>query len=366
MPVGASDGSTKELEALVVRPQGPGPFPLALITHGTNRLTETIPTQRPQIYTGAALAFAQRGYAAVVVMRSGFGRSTGPYAEDIGSCDEARRYLKPSRAAAGEVLAALSVLRREPWVDPQRILLVGHSTGGVAVLAASATNPSGVVGVVSFAGGNGSGRPDFVCQPDRLLDALRTFGETARVPSLWVYSANDHFFGPDVAHKMLEAYSSGGAPASLVMAPPWGVEGHSLIWAPETEWWPRVEAFLTSLHLPTDTVVPLAAPAQLAPPPSLDDAGRAAFGRYLQSRSYEKAFAVATNAPGTLGLDVQRTDKGRRGDRCVEGLPEAGQSLPNLYGRERLGFTGGRPGIGLTPGPGRLAWSTRRHGQHGP
>ena len=59
--VGAPNGSTQTLEALVIRPDGPGPFPLALITHGTNRLTETIPTQRPQIYTGLALAFAQRG-----------------------------------------------------------------------------------------------------------------------------------------------------------------------------------------------------------------------------------------------------------------------------------------------------------------
>jgi len=306
----APDGSTKTLEALVIRPDGPGPFPLVLISHGTNRLAETFPSQRPEIYINPALVFAQRGYAAVVVMRTGYGRSTGPFVEGIGPCDEARSYVEPGKAAAAQILAALSVLQKERWVDPVRVLLVGHSTGGIADLAASATNPSGVLGVISFAGGNGSARPDFVCQPDRLTEALQIFGQTTRIPSLWIYSENDHYFGPDLARKMVEAYASSGASASLFVAPPWGSEGHSLIWAPDgTEWWPQVEAFLISLHLPTDIVVPLAAPAQLAPPASLDDAGRAAFGRYLQSRSYEKAFAIATNAPGHWGWTFSERTK---------------------------------------------------------
>ena len=70
-----------------------------------------------------------------------------------------------------------------------------------------------------------------------------------------------------------------------------------------------MEAFLTSLHLPTDKVASLAEPAQLTPPSSLDDAGRSAFGRYLQSRSYEKAFAVATNAPGHWGWTFSERTK---------------------------------------------------------
>jgi len=306
----APDGSTKVLEALVVRPDGPGPFPLVLISHGTNRLAETFPAQRPEIYTNPALAFAQRGYAAVVVMRRGFGRSTGPYAENIGPCDETRSYLEPSKVAAGDVLAALSDLRNEAWVDPARVLLVGHSTGGIADLAASATNPSGILGVISFAGANGSARPDYVCQPDRLVEAFLSFGQTARIPSLWIYSENDHFINPDLARRMFDAYTASGAPASLFVAPSWGSDGHSLIWAPdETVWWPQVRAFLASLHLPTDIVVTLAAPAQLASPASLDNEGRAAFGRYLQSRSYEKAFAIATNAPGHWGWTFSERTK---------------------------------------------------------
>lgn len=293
------EGSALTLEALAVRPVGPGPFPLVLVLHGTNRLIETFPNQRPETYISPALVFAQRGYAVVIVMRSGFGRSTGSYAEYIGTCDD---YTRPSNIAAGEMLQALSAVQKERWVDGSRVVLLGHSTGGLAALAISAMNPPGILGVISFASGNGSARPDYVCQPDRLVEADRIFGETARVPSLWIHSANDHFFGPDLTAAMFAAYTAKGAPALLFEAPPWRGEGHSFIWAPEgTAWWPEVKAFLMSLHLPTEIVVPLSLPNNMAPPAFLDDAGHAAFERYLQSRSYEKAFAVATNAPGHWG-----------------------------------------------------------------
>ncbi len=81
-----------------------------------------------------------------------------------------------------------------------------------------------------------------------------------------------------------------------------------MIWAPDgVAWWPPAEAFLKPLHMPTEIMTPLAAPAQLRPPASLDDAGRAAFGRYLPSRSYEKAFA--TDAAGHRGWTLSERTK---------------------------------------------------------
>lgn len=300
LAIHAPDGRAITLEALVIRPDGPGPFPLVLMTHGMPRSSAEFPLQRPELYSSPAIVFAQRGYAAVIVMRRGYGRSDGPFAEALGPCD-ARNYVQSGKAAAADVLGALAVLRKEPWVDPARVLLVGHSMGGFAVLAASAANPPGVLGIISFAGAVGSPRPDYVCQTDRLIDADRTFGQTARVPDLWIFAENDHFFGPDLAKAMFDAYAANGAPASLFEAPSFRRDGHFLIWSPEgTAWWPRVAAFLSSLHLPTNIQVPLAAPARLAEPVPLDDVGRAAFANYLPSRSYEKAFA--TDAAGHYGV----------------------------------------------------------------
>ncbi len=218
---------------------------------------------RPEILSGPATVFAQHGYAAVIVMRSGYGQSAGPFMEGLGPCT-ARTYQEAGNAAGADLLASLAVLRREPWVDPARVVLVGHSMGGFAILAAAATNPPGVLGFISFAGAVGSPRPDFVCQPDRLTEADRIFGQTARIPGLWIFAQNDHFFGPDLAKAMFDAYRANGAPTSLFEAPPYGHDGHTLIWSPDgTAWWPEVEPFLKSLHLPTD----------IQPPAPLSDKG---------------------------------------------------------------------------------------------
>jgi dienelactone hydrolase len=87
------------------------------------------------------------------------------------------------RLKAGKVRVRLA-LRRQTWVDPGRVVLVGQSTGGFAVTAASARNPPGVLAVIDFAGGRGSYAPDQVCSPDWLVRAMHVWGRTARIPAL--------------------------------------------------------------------------------------------------------------------------------------------------------------------------------------
>ena len=45
---------------------------------------------------------------------------------------------------------------------------------------------------------------------------------------LWIYSANDTYFGPDTANRMHEAFTTGGK-AEFQMLPPFGSDGHFLI-----------------------------------------------------------------------------------------------------------------------------------------
>jgi dienelactone hydrolase len=316
VPITMPDGQTEDLDGLVTRPDRPGRFPLVLITNGLPRDGAEIPLLRPQMYSSPAIMFAQHGYAAVVVLRSGYGRSGGTFRENSGACDN-RHYRLAAQHGATDVLAALAHLRGEAWVDPDRIVLVGHSMGGFVVLAASASNPSGVVGAISFAGAAGSIRPDAVCQPERLIEADTMFGRTTRVPGLWIFARNDHFFGPALARQMFDAYVSNGAPASLFLAPDHGRDGHTLILAPgdapgeapgEATWWPTVAAFLDRLHLPTRPIVTLPPLPSLAEPAPLDPPGHKAFAVYAPSRLYEKAFAI--DPAGHYGMALgQRTQQ---------------------------------------------------------
>ena len=94
-----TDQAAQSLEALVIRPEGRGPFPLALITHGLPRSSAEVPLMRPQTYISPAIGFAQRGFAAVIVMRRGYGHSTGVFSETLGPCDD-RNYVRAGHTAA--------------------------------------------------------------------------------------------------------------------------------------------------------------------------------------------------------------------------------------------------------------------------
>jgi dienelactone hydrolase len=286
------DGTHADLEALLTRPDRPGRFPLALINHGLPRDPAAMLAAAPENYSGTSIVFAQHGYAAVVVNRRGFGRSSGPPDVSLGPCND-RNYPGAVRIWAADILASVTSLRQEPWADSDRVLLVGHSAGGFASLAAATHDPPGVVGIVDFAGGAGSNMPDFVCQPERLIGTIHGFGETVRTPSLWIFAENDHFFGPALARRMFDAYTAAGAPAEFDAAPAFGRDGHLLVYAAApAPWWPRVASFLDQLHLPTSLVVDLPPPADLPVPPGLDARGTDDFASYVTSRSYEKAFAI--------------------------------------------------------------------------
>lgn len=61
------------LEAFLVRPSGAKRYPLALLSHGSPRKFEDRATMSAHKYYGIALEYARRGYAALIVMRRGYG-----------------------------------------------------------------------------------------------------------------------------------------------------------------------------------------------------------------------------------------------------------------------------------------------------
>ncbi|WP_409188637.1 dienelactone hydrolase family protein [Bradyrhizobium sp. RDM4] len=286
-------GNKVSLESFVIRPDRPGKFPLVVITHGMPHgvgeefFTEIL-NRSPVDYNKAAVAFAQRGYAVVSIMRRGYGRSGGGFSESLRqACD----YLPAVRSASDDVIAAVASLRREPWVDAEHVVLLGHSVGGLTVMAVAAQNIPGVVGAVNFDGGRNSfSAPNQPCSPDNLVDTVAALGRTARIAVLWLYAENDQFYGLDLARRMFAAYSAGGAPAQLHVLPPFGSNGHNTVMlAPADTWFLSVDPFLEKLGLPARTVIEAPLFAQLPIPPGAVAACQESFAAYLANPMMPRA-----------------------------------------------------------------------------
>src|SRR5262249_40028222 len=103
--------------------------------------------------------------------------------------------------------------------------------------------------VITFAAGRGGrvdGKPNNNCAPDKMVEAVGRFGQTSRIPMLWIYSENDTYFGPELARRMHSAFTAAGGKAEFRMLPPHGSDGHFMIGAADAIplWAPLVSRFL--------------------------------------------------------------------------------------------------------------------------
>jgi dienelactone hydrolase len=240
------------LKGWLLRPEGKGPFPVAIISHGS----PANPAERVNMtakFTAASEQFVRWGFIVLNPIRRGYGATGGPWMEGYGTCNNPD-FLKAGMTGAEEIAAAVRHVATLPGADAERVLLVGQSAGGWASLAAIADKNIKVHAAVNFAGGRGGmrdGRPNYNCSPDALVTAAGRFGAAARQPSLWLYTSNDKFFAPELSTRMYEAYRGAGGNARLVPLPDFGKDGHSLFGAQTgvPVWAPHVQTFLKDQKL---------------------------------------------------------------------------------------------------------------------
>ena len=323
------ESSAGSYEALLVRPDEPGRFPLALVNHGSPRTGADRPNMTPLAMLPEAVEFARRGWAAVVMMRRGYGGSNGGWAEDYGACNNPD-YGAAAAGAAADLKAATAYLIRRPDINPSRIISAGVSAGGFATVALSADPPPGLVAAINFAGGRGSLKPDEVCGGDRLVETFRELGGKSRVPMLWVYAENDHFFGPQRAQQLHQAFTSAGGKVEFIRAPAFGDDGHSLFSRAGIPLWTAyVDAFLKEQKLVwRPSLLPARAPPALTAPNALSASGKKSFADYLVSPPH-KAFAVAQD--GSYGWQSgQRTPQAAR-DNALKSCLQHSKTCDVLY-----------------------------------
>ncbi|EXI73583.1 MAG TPA: dienelactone hydrolase [Candidatus Accumulibacter sp.] len=308
LPVGTG-WSSVELETTLFVPPGAGPFPLVVINHG--RVTGDPRFDPRARHLVASREFLRRGYVVAIPMRPGFSKSGGSYVDP--RCD----IESSARLQAETIIAVLRQLRLRPDIDPDRILLIGESEGGMGVMAAAATGFPGLRGVLNLAGGLRSGAADCLWQ-EALVESFAAFGRTSKVPSLWFYGDGGSHWGKELPRQLHRAYREAGGQAELITDTDFAGDAQALFASAQGVpiWWPESERFLREIGLPTEILFDVVSTPRPAPTgyaelsdsealPYVDEYRRELYRRFL-GLPLPRAFAIATT--GNVGWAQGGTD----------------------------------------------------------
>lgn len=133
------------LPGTLALPVGPGPFPAVVLVHGSgpNDRDETLGPNKT--FKDLAQGLASRGIATLR-----YDKRSKVFGAKLSTIP--RFTVKDE--VIDDVLAAVALVRRTPGIDPARVVVVGHSLGGMLVPRIGAADPS-IAGLVAMAGAAG-------------------------------------------------------------------------------------------------------------------------------------------------------------------------------------------------------------------
>jgi dienelactone hydrolase len=228
------------------KPSAVHPKPVLIINHGRSTQSDKRASMGRVRYLDNAHWFVSLGFLVVVPTRVGYGETGGEDVEDSGGCH--RRNFRPVYAAAAhQTRVVLQEVQKRSDTRKDLALVVGQSVGGVTSLAVAALNLPGVQAVINFAGGGGGdpkSHPQDPCSEPTLKALIKSYGQTARAPTLWLYTENDQYFGHKLPRTWFDAFQQAGGQGEFVVYPPHGQDGHSLFSTGPEVWKPKVLEFL--------------------------------------------------------------------------------------------------------------------------
>ncbi|WP_298822395.1 alpha/beta fold hydrolase [uncultured Roseibium sp.] len=257
-------GRAYSLDALIARPsklEAGERLPVALISHGAAG-RELPGSLTLALLSGWVRSFGARGYLAVAIMRRGYGESDGPAIRGKDTCEhpEPEAYLQKQ---ADDIAAALDAIGRRGDADSDKVLLVGHSAGGAAMLALAAREDVPVSAVLNISGGTFRYRPGEPLLPDvfegcelysQAMDTTFVrLAQTNHVPTLWLYAVNDPYFPPRLARRWMNLWLKSGGQGQLQILDAYQSNGHRMFIHREGQevLWPKIDRFLKTQKFPT-------------------------------------------------------------------------------------------------------------------
>ena len=193
--------------------------------------------------------FVSKGFAVILPTRIGYGVSGGPDADYSGACGN-KNYLEARKVAIDQSKQVLNHVFDFSYIDRTKGIVVGQSVGGFTTIGLSAENISGLKGAINFAGGDG-GDPiksaEKPCGDYLIKDTFAKYGASNKVPTLWLYSVNDKFWGEQLPKDWFAAFQKAGGKGQFISLPAYKEDGHSIFRGDLNAWKNDFEKFIKEI-----------------------------------------------------------------------------------------------------------------------
>lgn len=293
-----------DIALTLFKPNGDGPFPVVVINHGRGFDAAARAKLVRARFESAARFFVRKGFAVAVPTRLGNGDNpSAGDPESMPSCGNPR-YPGIVEPAIKQVLSVIEYLQKLPFIDPDKLIVVGQSVGGVVSIGLTASRPRGMILAINFAGGHGGdpvGSPGNPCQAYQLDQLFSSYGKANKdkssIPTLWFYSENDKYFSPKNTKSWFESFTQGGGKGEYFLQAPNGDDGHAFFVQANDIWQPVLDAYLNKLGFTKQGSIAQPTASQFA---NIDHADgipypgeivRRNYGLFLQ-RPKPRAFAI--------------------------------------------------------------------------
>jgi dienelactone hydrolase len=191
------------LHASLYRPDGAGPFPAVVALHDCSGLVHHRPITETRHYIEWARLLVADGF--VVLFPDSYGsRGIGP------QCHERNRKVRASRERVSDANAARHWLQAQSYVKPDRVSLLGWSSGGTAALWTVRRTAAPRDGDADF-----RSAVTFYPSCRRLHDTAWS----ARVPTLILVGAADDWTPASVCQQMVAGARDRSARVQIVVYP---------------------------------------------------------------------------------------------------------------------------------------------------
>ncbi len=245
----------QDIAMTIIRESASERRPFLVLLHGRGASQAERTAMGLKTYPANSRYFASMGFVVLVPTRVGYGVSGGPDVEYTGTC-ATKRFAGGAEIAASQTRQVLAYAARLPYVDPDRGIVVGESFGGLVAIAIASSDIRGVVAAVNVSGGDGGDarkRTDEPCRPDQMRETFASYGGTNRLPTLWMYSANDRVWGPAYPRQWFAAFTHAGGRGKFIDLPADKNNGHYIFNRNASAWHPAFERFLSQLDLANAT-----------------------------------------------------------------------------------------------------------------